>query len=172
MIKSLIVASLLLSSTFATPALAEEGKGSIGLGKYVLVISDGITTDALSGFALVGGYDITNNVSVVGRYYALTHIDFSNISGDGFDVALRLGPNSPGFIYFGQLGYYSETVTNSNTNFTADYSGFLYGGGIGYNFGNLNLAYGINIRSTGDYEGNSGISYTAVSGALSLSYIF
>ena len=170
--KHLILASLLLSSALATPALADEGKGSLGLSSYALSISDGIVTDSFNGLALTGEYDITNRIAIVGRYYALTNTDFSFIKMDGFDLNLRFGPNMPGFTYFGEVGYYSETMSATTSPLTFDFSGGLFGAGIGYNFDKVNLSFDITSRSTGDYQGNTSASLIAITSALSLSYIF
>jgi hypothetical protein len=171
--KSILAASILLMGVLATPAMAEEGRGSIGLGSYSLTIAPAIgVADTFSGTALVGSYDFTRLLSVSGHYYALKHEVFSAVKMDGYDLMLRAGKNDLGFAYFVALGLYSETMSASTSPLTFDYSGTLLGYGIGYNWEKVNVTLEGSIRSTGDYEGNTGNSYVAATGALNISYRF
>ncbi len=169
----MLAASILLMSAFATPTMAEEGRGSIGLGTYALIVTPAIgVSDTFSGTALVGSYDFTSLLSVSGHFYALEHEVSSAIKMDGYDLMLRAGKSDLGFTYFGALGLYSETMSASTSPLTFDYSGTLLGYGIGYNWESVNVTWEGSIRSTGDYEGNTGNSYVAATGALNVSYRF
>ena len=172
--KSILIASTLLMGVFATPAMAEEGRGSIGLGSYGLTVAPAVgVSDSFFGAALVGTYDFTDNISVAGHLYALTHELNSAIEMGGLDIMVRAGKNGLGFTYFGALGLYSETLSApSISTATFDYSGGLLGYGIGYNWGSVNVTWEGSLRSTGDYEGNTGNSYVAATGALNVSYRF
>lgn len=171
--KSILAASILLMGATATPAMAEEGRGSVGLGTYSLIVTPTVgVSDTFIGTALVGSYDFTDLFSVAGHFYALEHDVSSFIKMDGYDVMVRVGKNDLGFTYFGALGYYSETMSASTSTTTFDYSGTLLGYGIGYNWESVNVTWEGSLRSTGDYEGNTGNSYVAATGALNVSYRF
>ena len=90
-------------------------------------------SDTFLGTALVGSYDFTSLLSVSGHFYALEYEVSTAIKMDGYDLMLRAGKNDLGFIYFGALGLYSETMSASTSPLTFDYSGALLGYGIGYN---------------------------------------
>jgi len=173
--KTILAVSVLLAGAFATSAVAEEGRGSVGVGSYALSIaySGSTTSTDFAGSALVASYDMNDVVSVAGHYYMLTLDTSSLIEMNGFDVAARIGKNGKGLIYFSEFGIYSETISSPSTSsVTFDYSGGLIGFGIGYNFDSVNITYELAARSTGDYEGNSNSSAVAVNGSLNLAYRF
>ena len=172
--KLILITSVLLMGVMATPASAEEGRGSIGIGSYGLTVAPKIgVSDSFFGAALVGTYDFTDSISVAGHYYALTHDASTAIEMNGLDVMVRVGKNGLGFTYFGALGLYSETLSApSISTATFDYSGGLLGYGIGYNWESVSLTWEGSIRSTGDYEGDSGVSVVAATGSLNLAYRF
>ncbi|MDQ6989455.1 MAG: hypothetical protein Q9M19_06190, partial [Mariprofundaceae bacterium] len=176
--KTILIVSALLVGMFATSAVAEEGRGSVGLGTYAIsmVPSTGTSVDFV-GFAYVADYDVTDFISVGGHYY-FTKFNTSNSVGsfsydlDGFDVLVKTGQNGLGFTYYGGLGFYSETLDGSAIFFNGttdalskDYSGTLLGYGIGYNWDNVTVGWEGSIRSTGDYEKGSSGSVVAATGA-------
>jgi len=172
--KSILATSILLMSAFATPVMAEEGRGSIGLASKSISIAttSGFTTNTFQwgGIALVGGYDITNSISLHGSYYTLTETTDSNSEMNGFNADVRFGPNGLGFTYYGSLGYFSDTWNGSTSGISQDYSGGTFGVGIGYNWDSVNLDWNIlNVRSKSDYPATTDL---VGSGALSLSYRF
>ncbi len=176
--KKFLMAGLLLSSFIcATQANAEEGNGYVGLGlkSLVITVDNGVTISSFSwgGLAFVGGYDVTDYISLNGSYYTLTETTDANSEMKGFDAEVRFGPNSLGFTYYGSLGYFSDTWNGSTSGVSQDYSGALLGLGIGYNWENVNLNWNIfSIRSSSDYQGNSTADYSVGSGSLSLAYRF
>ncbi len=179
--KSILVVSLLFGTMFTTQAVAEEGRGVVGISSYSLMITRSFTVGSATlsqdttytGSALVLGYNVTDSMSVDGSIYALTDDKNSNSTMNGFDAAVRFGPNDLGFTYYGALGVYSETGENSATNISKDYSGALFGGGIGYNWDSVNWNWNIlSIRPTGDYQGNDPADYTAFNAGMSIAYRF
>lgn len=171
--KSILAASVLLMSAFTTPVMAEEGRGSIGAGSYAATISTPTANLTYGGLALVGGYEINDYISINGHYYFLSNINFATEKVDGFDAMVRFGKTGEGFVGFGALGFYSETLSDPTvTTQQFDFSGTLLGFGIGYNWENVGLIYEASFRSTGDYEAFAGTSVTAVTGSLNLSYRF
>jgi len=168
---------MLFIAAFATQAVAEEGKGNIGLASKSLVITVdnafSISTFTWAGLALVGGYDITDYISVNGAYYTLTEVVDTNSEMRGFDADIRFGPNGVGFTYYGSLGYFSDSWNGSTSGISQDYSGSSFGLGIGYNWGKVNLNWNIfSFRSSGDYQGSSTDNYSVGSGSLSVAYRF
>ncbi len=172
--KSILVVSVLLMGALATPVMAEEGRGNIGLAFKAISIATttGGTTNTFQwgGIALVGGYDFTDFISLRGSYYTLVETADSNSEMNGFDVDVRFGPNGLGFTYYGSLGYFSDTWNGSTGGVSQDYSGGTFGTGIGYNWDSFNVDWNIlNIRSKSDYPATTDL---VGSGTLSLSYRF
>ena len=171
--KSLLIASILIMGAMTTPVMAGEGKGSIGAGSYAAAVSTSTTKLTYAGLALVGGYEINDYISINGHYYFLSNINFTTEKVDGFDAMIRFGKTGEGFVGFGAIGFYSETLSDSTvTAQQFDFSGTLLGFGIGYNWENVGLVYEASVRSTGDYETFAGTSVTAATGSLNLSYRF
>ncbi len=172
--KSVLATSVLLIGMLSTPAMAEEGRGTIGLASKSISISttSGFTTNTYQwgGIALVGGYDITDSIALRGSYYTLVETTDSNSEMKGFDADVRFGPNGLGFTYYGSLGYFSDTWNGSTSGVSQSYSGGTLGVGIGYNWDSVNLDWNIlNIRSKSDYPATTDL---VGSGSLGLSYRF
>ena len=160
-----------------TQAIAEEEKGKIGIGSYVLTVNEERAATTVSyvwsGTAIIGGYDITDNITANGSYYSLTEDIDSNSTMKGFDASVRFGPNGLGFTYYGGLGLYSETWNHSLGNVSGSYSGGLMEAGFGYNWKDVNLNWNvISFRTAKDYKGTSPNSFSAGTGAISIAYRF
>ncbi|MDQ7058608.1 MAG: hypothetical protein Q9N62_09250 [Ghiorsea sp.] len=162
---------VILMAFVGVSAHAEEGRGSVGAGTYVLTVVPSVgATRTFAGSALVASYDFSNLISVAGHYYALTDKDFSVIEMNGFDVMLRAGKNDLGFNYFGALGYYNETFSTPLTN--KAYTGTFVGYGIGYSWDNINVTWEGGFRTSGSEDPAPGVSTIATTGALNVSYRF
>ncbi|PCI01427.1 MAG: hypothetical protein COB79_04080 [Zetaproteobacteria bacterium] len=190
--KKFLIAGLFLSSTLCiTQATAEENKFSLGLGSYALGLSSSDPTVpdlTFGGLALVANYEVTDLISVGGHFYSIdaTEFFFSGTTlvelayaNTGYDALIKLGKNSGlGLTYFGGIGLYSETIEVSLPAFPAagtaseDFSGTMFGAGIGHNWENVNLLLELYFRSTGDYEAGGTASVTAVTSSLNMSYRF
>lgn len=161
------------------PAYAEEPAKekhfSVGIASYATVISDGAGDLDFSGFALLGTGAVNDNVGFRLTYAAQSWEDNSNLKLDALEGSLIAGTGlaATGFKAYGSLGFYSETLKANGALEEFDFSGAMFGGGIGYNWNPVSLEFWINIRSTGDYEDFAGgADVTAVSGGLGLSARF
>jgi len=175
--KHMIAVSILLAGLTSTQAVAEEGAFNIGLASKSLVIvtDDGFATNTFTwvGLALSAGYDFTNYISLNGALYTLVETADTNSEMSGFDVDIRFGPNGLGFIYYGSLGYFSDTWNGSTLGVSQGYSGGSLGLGIGYNWENVNLNWNMfTFRSASDYQGSSTSDYTVGSSSLGIAYRF
>ena len=190
--KHMIAVSILLAGLTSTQAVAEEAQFSLGVGTYALGLSSDVPGSQpldFAGLALVGNYQVNDLVSVGGHFYSIDASEFVLLTGGGsaelayantgYDALVKLGKTSGlGFTYFGGVGYYSETIEVSAPAFPAagtnstDFSGAMFGAGIGNNWENVNLTFELYFRSTGDYENGGTASVTAVNSSLNVSYMF
>jgi len=166
-------------ATAATSALAEESakekRFSVGLASYATVISDSTEDLDFSGFALFGTGAVNDNVGFRLTYAKQSWDDNSNLKLDALEGSLIAGTGlaTIGFKAYGSLGFYSETLKANGASEEIDFSGAMFGGGIGYNWSPVSLEFWINLRSTDDYEEFAGgADVTAVSGGLGLSARF
>ncbi len=162
-------------TTLSGQAFAEEGRGYIGVGNYVLTIAEksGNITKSYNwaGNAVIGGYNYTDKLSVNGSYYSVTEDLDAQSKMEGFDLSVRLGPNGLGFTYYGALGIFSDTWTHP-LSVSEDHSGTLIGGGIGYNWENVSFNWDlISFRSAADYQRGSADT-TVGTGSMSIAYRF
>ena len=154
----------------STSAQADTNKFNIGIGSYALVITDQVNTQTFSGAALVAGYIVHEFVSINTHIYSLT--DESNQDMNGYDLALRLGKFSPGFIAFAQGGVFSETLSSPTTTATRDFSATFLGFGAGYKWESVSVELDVSRRAIKDYQGTSTADIDAATSSLSVSYLF
>jgi len=177
LIKSTLLASSLLFSTLSYANTDDDNHWSVGAGRYVFTVSsdnDNAEDDTLSGFNLAAGYALNNHFQVRATYFSLEHDDFSAIESTGYDLMAYGGVGfiRKGFRGYGGAGYFSDEWKTSF--FSESFSGFQIGGGIGYNWGKVALDFVVSLREADEYEDlifDSG-TYVAVSGNLSVSYLF
>lgn len=163
----------------SAPAFAEESAKekhfSVGIASHATVISDDFEDLDFSGFALFGTGAVNDNVGFRLTYAKQSWDDNSDLKLDALEGSLIAGTGlaTTGFKAYGSLGFYSETLKANGASGDVDFSGAMFGGGIGYNWSPVSLEFWINVRSTDDYEDFSGSSdVTAVSGGLGLSARF
>ena len=172
--KNVILAAAMLAA-FASTAQAEESKGKIGLGSYVLSTTDlAGATNNYNGAALVGGYNFTDTFSVNAHAYSLTHEVLTMVTMKGFDLMVRAGHNGLGFTYFGGLGLFNETLTGTIFGISAShgFSGGLVGFGLGYNWEHVSVEWEGAIRGSQAYTDFTGKDTAAVNASFNVSYRF
>ncbi len=180
--KTVLIISALCLSAFATPAFAEEGRGNVGLGTYNIAMAHaGGSSDAFLGTAITANYGVSDLITIGGHYYFTEEENSTSalsLTLNGFDLLVKAGKDGLGFTYFGGLGVYSETMEfkvnflGQTASASNDFSGALLAYGLGYNWDALNLTYEGSIRSTGDYEADTGAGVVAATGSLSIAYRF
>ena len=172
--KNVILAAAMLAA-FASTAQAEESKGKIGLGSYVVSATD-ITGASVTykGAALTGGYNFTDIFSINAHAYSLTHELTTALTLKGTDITVRAGHNGNGFTYFGGLGLFNETLTGTLGPFSASqgYSGGLVSFGLGYNWDKVSQEWEGAIRDGQAYKDVSGKDTAAINSSLNVAYRF
>jgi len=171
MLKPLIT---LLATTiiFSSPATADDNKFSIGIGSYSLAITDQVNTQTFSGVALNLGYTIYDFLAVNAHVYSLQDEVFTTQEMNGYDLALRAGKFSPGFVAFVQAGIFSETLSSSVTTNTRDFSVTFLGFGAGYKWEQVGVELDYARRAIKDYQSTSTADIDAATSSLSVSYLF
>ncbi len=164
------LAAALLITALSGQALAEEKKGTIGIGSYVIIMDiNGFGSSTYAGSAVVASYNFTPLISASTHIYSTTLNNGTEKIG-GYDALVRFGKQDTGFTYFAGIGFYSETVTDFG--FSLDASGSAFGFGIGYNWDDVALTYEASGRTTSDYESALGRSVIETAGSLNIAYRF
>lgn len=177
LIPSTILASSLLFSTLSYANTDDSNHWSVGAGRYAFTLAsdnDRVKDDTSSGFNLTASYAFNNHFQVRATYFSLEHDDYSDIESTGYDFMAYGGVGfiRKGFRSYGGAGFFSDERKDSF--FSESFSGFQAGGGIGYNWGQVALDFVLKLREADEYEDlfyRSG-SYVALSGSLSVSYLF
>lgn len=177
--RTLLLSTLLLGAQANAEQAnsTDEKKWSIGVGSYVFSITNEDNTNDdinFSGLSIATGYAVNNNFQIKGTYFSLENDEFSNVKSAGFDLMAYggVGFSRKGFRGYGGAGFFSDKWSFRNG--SDSFSGFQFGGGLGYNWGPAALDFVINLRQVDKYEDffvNSG-NYVAVSGNLSIAYLF
>ncbi len=178
------VAMITAMAISATPTFADEsteGKQfSVGIASFATVIRAdtgyGTGSDDFSGFALFGTGAVNDNVAFRLTYANQSHDNDSNLDLKAIEGSLIAGTGlaSTGFKAYGSIGFFNETLEYAGFNEEFDFSGLMFGGGIGYNWNPVSLEFWINFRDASDYEdfGGGGVDVAATSGGLGLSARF
>jgi len=182
MVKSIRIFLLFVfagSLFLSTQAIAEEGRGNIGIGSKSLAISVTSASNVTSqyewtGSALTAEYDFTSWLSLNGSVYDLTENVDSNSKMRGLDIGLRLGINDVGVVYSCAIGYFNDKWIHPKFTASQSISGVTFGGGIGYNWDHVNLNLeAFSLRFSSDYENNFGSGVSRVNSTqLSVAYRF
>jgi hypothetical protein len=167
----LTLAAFLIS----TPALGADDKAmNLGVSSFAIILStDYAVDDDFSGAALTGSYATNDEVRFKGSLYSTEHDVLSGFENNGFTLSVQFGKGfkSQGFGWYGNLGFYTETW--KLLDFSEDFTGLEFGGGIAYNWEDVSIDWGLfNFRSTGDYDEFTEVPVTAVSGNLGISARF
>ena len=185
----ILVAPVLISSLFSTFTYAEYSvmtpqflpkQWSIGAGFQKLTVTNDIQDLDFVGHLVTAQYAFSNRVAVKTSYQLLDFDDNSDISSQNIDIAAYYGRgflSSDNLKLYAGIGYFSDSWASQNTANDVEFSGFLIGGGLGYNWERMALDFIINARQASDYGeyietvGGSG-TVVSVDGSLSLSVRF
>jgi hypothetical protein len=177
---TLLLSTLLLGAQANAQEVnsAHERNWSVGIGSYAfVVVDDGNSTNDdfnFSGFNLTAAYAFNNHFQIRGGYFSLENDDFSNLDSEGYDLMAYggVGFSKKGFRGYGGAGFFSDKWSFDPQNDT--FSGFQVGGGLGYNWGPVALDFVLNLRKADKYEDYfyATGTYVAMSGALTVSYLF
>ena len=177
LITSTVLASSLLLSSLSYANNVDSKHWSVGAGTYAFSLAsdnDRVRDDTSTGFNLNVGYAFNDHFQVRATYFSLEHDDRSDIESTGYDLMAYAGASfiERGFRSYGGLGFFSDEREFSFS--SESFSGFQAGGGIGYNWGEFALDFVLKLREADEYEDlfyRSG-NYVAISGDLSISYLF
>ncbi|MCK0164919.1 outer membrane beta-barrel protein [Marinobacter sp. S6332] len=182
MFKKAICMAVLATASAQTVAAepVEEKHFSLGIASFATIISVeipyyGTERDDFSGFGLFGTGAVNDNLGFRLSYAKQSLDDNSDLKLDVVEGSLLAGTGlaTTGFKAYGSFGFYSETLKANGASEELDFSGAMFGGGVGYNWNPVSLEFWINFRSTSDYEDLSGgADVTAASGGLGLSARF
>lgn len=184
---SFIVSTILVSLlVFSNITKADEPNPfSIGVGAYAFSLASDSTASAdydFSGFNIAAAYAFNNHFQIRGTYFTLENDDLSAIESTGYDLMAYGGTgfSESGFRGYGGAGFYSDEWSFAGLDET--YTGFQAGGGIGYNWGSVALDLVLTLRQAEEYEdiilassyysGSYVTTYIAMSGNLTVSYLF
>lgn len=198
LMKSAVLASSLLFANFSfadgTPQPSDQmNHWAIGVGSYAFVITNDNEDNYyygdydngdydFSGFNVNASYAFNNHFQIRGTYFSLEDNDVNSRKSKGYDIMAYggVGFAKSGFRGYGGAGYYSDKWSYEGDYYSARYysdesfSGFQFGGGLGYNWGPVALDFVITLREADAYESEftrTG-TYIAMSGNLSVSYLF
>lgn len=194
---SALTSSLLFANlTFAHehPQHSEQmNHWAIGVGSYAFVVASDEDDNyddenTFGGFNINASYAFNNHFQIKGTYFSLEDEDDIRKS-TGYDIMAYggVGFAKSGFKGYGGVGYYSDEwsyegdlySTNQwgyyeEYNYDKSFSGVQFGGGLGYNWGPVALDFVLTLRRAKPYESELTRpgTYIAMSGNLSLSYLF
>lgn len=159
-LKFMLTTVLLALVAVSTPALAQDGRGYIGLGLGMSTSKDacvGISGPGIScddqdtAFKILGGYRVNPNFAVEVGYTNLGEVSASftglgtiSIESSGFEVlAVGIAPVAPNWSLFGKLGFFIWDVdAKDGTGLVGDMSesgsDLTYGFGVSYDFSKSN----------------------------------
>lgn len=179
--KTILSAAIALA---AMPAVAaepgEQKKLSLGIASFATVISYDTYydygDDDFSGFGVFGTAAVNDNVAFRLTYAQQSHEDDSRLDLNVVEGSLiaGIGMVNVGLKAYGSLGFFSETMEYSGYSEEYDFSGLMFGGGIGYNWNPVSLEFWVNFRDSSDYEdaAGGGVDVAVASGGLGLSARF
>ncbi|WP_019029726.1 hypothetical protein [Colwellia piezophila] len=177
---TLLLSTLLLGSqVYANEVEVEapvEKNWSVGIGSYAFTLAGDNSSSSdldFSGFNLVAGYAFNNHFQIRATYFSLDNDTFA-LESSGFDVMAYggVGLSKRGFRGYGGAGFFSDKWSEAGG--SESFTGIQAGGGVGYNWGPVALDFVLTLRQADKYDGfvpKSG-SYVAMSGNLSVSYLF
>ena len=179
--KSLLASAVALATAMqvSNVSAAEQPRHfNVGVASFATSIAydDGWVsgTDTYGGLALFFDGAINNNVAARLSIARQTHEDDSAEKLNALEASVLLGTGMThtGLKAYGSLGFYNETLEYYS--FEEDFSGLMFGGGVGYNWRPVALELWLNIRETSDYESfaGSGVDIFALSAGLGLSARF
>jgi len=179
--KAVITAAIALASmpTFSEET-EEEKRFSIGIASFATVIRAdtyyGSGSADYGGFAIFGTGAVNDNVGFRLTFASQSLDENSREKLDAVEGSIIAGTGlaTVGFKAYGSLGLFSETLTYSGYSEEYDFSGLMFGGGIGYNWDPVSLEFWMNFRDASDYEDfmGGGGNVSAASGGLGLSVRF
>jgi len=157
--KRILFLSLILILLAGTAMAQEAAKSSYaGVGAYsVLFMSDNAANeDTFGGYAINGGHAFSSNFAARGHLYFTTHEKEEALEINGFDVQAMLGGNldGQGFKYYLCGGYFSESaeVSAGSASAGVDFTGMLFGFGIGYTWESVTLDWWGSVRNSSDWD--------------------
>jgi len=184
-----IIMLLVLCAGVAAAQVAEKNT-TVSIGSYAINWSSDVEDSddiKFKGFALGGTIAMSPSMAIRGGYF-MTELDADNDADDGdvklngFEAQLLLGSNlnGMGFKIYGLGGYFQDTVEETYAGETddEDYSGLMFGGGLGYNWNGAAIDFSIAWRQEDDYtDGDSSKTteepnITMMSGSLSIGLRF
>ena len=181
-ITTAILSTSLLFSCFTLSAEAASTSTqlkhwSVGVGSYAFSIAnseDSESSSDFSGFDLSAGYAFNNHFQIRGTYFQLENDEFGELESSGIDLMAYggVGLAKSGFRGYGGAGFFSDEWKASRD--SESFSGFQFGGGLGYNWGPVALDFVLKLRQADKYEDfmyETG-TYLAISGNLNVSYLF
>ena len=182
--KSAIYGTLLVTTLlFGYQAHANEQDSipstnwSIGIGSYAFSLANDDDYNAdldFTGLNIAAGYAVNNHFQIRGTYFQLENSDNSTVKSKGFDLMAYGGTgfSRKGIRGYGGAGFFSDKWSAQGE--SDSFSGIQLGAGLGYNWGPVAVDLVVNLRQANKYEDfmyRSG-TYVAVSGNLTLSYLF
>ncbi len=183
--KRILCLSLILI-LLAGSALAQGAQKSsyAGVGAYsVLFMYDtGDMDETYGGYAITGGHAFSSNFAARGHLYFTTHENEDDLEINGYDIQAMLGGNlaGQGFKYYLLGGYFTESmeVSVGSVSASADFSGMLFGFGLGYTWESVTLDWWGSVRNSSDWDdlldavSAETLDYQHGAGGLSLGFRF
>jgi hypothetical protein len=126
------------------------------------------------GYAIYGTAAINNHVAFRLTWAMQSHEDFSELDLNAIEIHLLAGTGllRRGFKVYGSLGYFSESLEDSEFREKERFSGFMLGAGLGYDWNPISLELWVNLRDARDYEDFLDTGVSAASGGLGLAVRF
>jgi hypothetical protein len=155
-----------------------------GVGAYsVLFMYDNSDMDeTFGGYSITGGHAFSANFAARGHLYFTTHEDDSDLEINGYDIQAMLGGGlaGQGFKYYLLGGYFSEStdVSLGAATVSADFTGMMFGFGIGYTWESVTLDWWGSVRNSSDWDdfmdtiSAETLDYQHGAGGLSLGFRF
>lgn len=177
LITSTILASSLFFTTQSFASNYDFTHWSVGVGSYAFTLSnDNRNSDDedFGGLSITAAYAFNNHIQVRATYFSLENEDYSDLKSTGYDLMAYGGAGftRKGFRSFGGFGFFSDKWKESYH--SESFSNIQLGGGIGYSWDKVAVDLILKLRKADEYEDvlyYSG-SYVAMSGNLSVSYLF
>lgn len=154
----LLILILTAGAALAQPMLKSF---SAGAGAYVVTSKvEGSERENMQGYAFTGAVALGPGSAIRGHLYFTEpeDKDAGDFELNGFDAQFLLGSNLGriGFKMYALGGYWSETMkagsSSKSSDNEADFSGFMAGLGLGYNWPAAALDLWVAWRDPGDYK--------------------